>query len=110
MKKEPDAHDVSSVTNVALECRELGHQWVKKEVQWRKKTPKGKTIAEDRVLMCLRCEAERIQQYEISVIHGRFTRIGHSRMKYPPGYLVKGTRLSRAEAMYHAYLRARGEE
>lgn len=96
--------DISELTPEALECRELGHAWEKAYREWLRRNPKGKTVSEDRVLRCMRCKAERRIQYDINAEIGKFQPTGYRRTYYPPGYVMRGRRLTRAEVMYYNYL------
>lgn len=96
--------EITQLTKEALQCREMGHWWARGQRYWLKKTPKGKNVSEDRVLHCSRCGAERTQQFDVSPILGKFVAAAAARTKYPPGYLMVGRRLSRAEVMYYNYL------
>lgn len=66
-----------------LLCRDLRHPWQPYTAEIDKRS---RTI--ERVLICPRCAAERTD------VMDRFGDILRSRIKYPPGYLVTGGRLT----------------
>jgi len=102
-RRKRKATEISELSEQAIACRETGHWWRRDRVEWLKKNPKGRNVAEERVLVCDRCGAERVQTFEISPILNRFVPISSPRVRYPEGYLLKGRRLSRAELMYYLY-------
>lgn len=102
-RRKRKATEISELSEQAIACRETGHWWRRDRVEWLKKNPKGKNVTEERVLVCDRCGAERVQTFEISAILNRFVPISSPRVRYPEGYLLKGRRLSRAELMYYLY-------
>lgn len=81
-------------------CRTAGHAWEFKERFWLRHVKRGKrwVIFEvRRVHQCSRCTAVRLSDYQI--VPGGMRLARSPKILYPDHYVLKGQKMSRAEAL-----------
>lgn len=94
--------DVDEVLANFRQCRSRGHRWTLVSKDWSRKKKSGKiwiVTETNEEEICDVCKSMRTRTYAVG--HGRMDLID-SKLTYPAGYLLKGRRLSAAEALYLA--------
>jgi hypothetical protein len=92
-------HDVTDLPDEALWCRTERHLW-----EWQRDAIVKGAEAFTRTLECSRCTAEKVK-----TISTRSFTVTASRIRYPKGYLIKGSGRIAVSAVYRTqYDRQRG--
>jgi hypothetical protein len=91
--------DVTALDDNVLWCRTERHQWA-----WQRDViAEGEDVqAFDRTLLCRTCGAEKIK-----TISTRSFTVTRSRIRYPAGYLIKGSGRIDASAVYRTQFQRR---
>lgn len=91
--------DVTSLADDVLWCRTERHQWA-----WQRDVlaEDTETQAFDRTLLCRTCGAEKVK-----TISTRSFTVTKSRIRYPAGYLIKGSGRIDASAVYRTQFQRR---
>jgi hypothetical protein len=85
-KREKVEVDLADAQPIHLACRDFKHAWTwRTDFVVRKDAESGKATTVTRLLVCVRCDAERRDVYSLpSLDHISST------YTYPPGYLIPG--------------------